>query len=162
MMTEQNATRVGKQVRNPTRNQKKPANDDGTETHKSRETNPRTLPGTRRNQQMMKKQKSIRIGRQVRNPTRNRGRQVRNPTRNREMMMEQSLFLGRIENPIQLQSCLGKNQQMMTKQKPIRVGRQVRNPTRNQKEPGHDDGIECHKSRETRPEPYPQPEGTSK
>ena len=25
-------------------------------------------------------------------------------------MMEQSLFLGRIENPIQLQSCLGKNQ----------------------------------------------------
>ena len=26
------------------------------------------------------------------------------------MMMEQSLFLGRIENPIQLQSCLGKNE----------------------------------------------------
>ena len=26
------------------------------------------------------------------------------------MMMEQSLFLGRIENPIQLQSCLGKKQ----------------------------------------------------
>ena len=27
---------------------------------------------------------------------------------NQEIMIEQSLFLGRIENPIQLQSCLGK------------------------------------------------------
>ena len=29
--------------------------------------------------------------------------------RKQKIMMEQSLFLGRIENPIQLQSCLGKN-----------------------------------------------------
>ena len=35
---EQNATRVVRQVRNPTRNQKEPANDDGTECHKSSET----------------------------------------------------------------------------------------------------------------------------
>ena len=35
------------------------------------------------------------------------GRQARNPSHNPEMMMEQNLFLGRIGNPIQLQSCLG-------------------------------------------------------
>ena len=34
----------------------------------------------------------------------------RNPSQNPEMMLEQNLFLGRIENPIQLQSCLGKNE----------------------------------------------------
>ena len=68
MMMEQNATRVGRQVRNPTRNQKKPAHDDETETHKSRETSPGTLPGTRRNQQMMMKQKPIRVGRQAPEP----------------------------------------------------------------------------------------------
>ena len=60
-------------------------------------------------------------GDKPRNPSRNQERMMeqdakkvgdkpRNPSRNQEMMMEQSLFLGRIENPIQLQSCLGKNQ----------------------------------------------------
>ena len=65
---EQNATRVGRQVRNPTRNQKEPANDVGIDTHKSRETSPGTLPGTRRNQQMMMKQKPRRVGRQAPEP----------------------------------------------------------------------------------------------
>ena len=36
------------------------------------------------------------------------GDKPRNPSQNPEMMMEESLFLGRIENPIQLQNCLGK------------------------------------------------------
>ena len=42
----QKPIRVGRQVRNPTRNLKEPGNDDGTERQKSRETNPGTLPGT--------------------------------------------------------------------------------------------------------------------
>ena len=63
----QKPIRVGRQVQNPTRNQKEPANDDGTESQKSRETSPGTAPGTRRNQQMMMEQKTKRIGRQVRN-----------------------------------------------------------------------------------------------
>ena len=65
---EQNAKRVGRQVRNPTRNQKEPANDDGTECQNSRETSPGTLPGTRRNQQVMMEQNAKRVGRQTPEP----------------------------------------------------------------------------------------------
>ena len=68
------------------------------------------------------------------------------------MMMEQSLFLGRIENPIQIQSCLGKK---IMEPNAKRVGRQTPEiflePEKmmepNAKRVG----------RQT-PEPYPEPE----
>ena len=51
---------------------------------------------------------------------------------------------------------------MMMERNAKRVGGQLRNPTRNQKEPANDDETETHKSRKTSPEPYPEPEETSK
>ena len=89
---------------------------------------------------------------------------------------ETKLFLEKIENPIQLQSCLGnkprnpgRNQDMMMEQSARRVGRQAPEP---QPEPRKDDGTGCQKSRETslgtlagtrkreqdsNPEPQPEP-----
>ena len=64
----QKTKRVGRQVPNRTRNQKEPANDDGTESQKSRETSPGIAPGTRRNQQMMMEQNAKRVGRQAPEP----------------------------------------------------------------------------------------------
>ena len=86
-MMEQKTIRVGRQVRNPTRNQKEPANDDWN------------LTRTRRNQEMMMEQNA-----------KSAGHKPRNPTGNQKIMVEQRLFLGRIENPIQLQSCFGKKE----------------------------------------------------
>ena len=88
--TERQKTR---ETRNLTRNsQKHPGNDDGTKCQKSRETSSGTLWGTRRNQEMMMEHNARRVGRH---------------TRNQKIMMEQRQFRGRIENPVQLQSCLG-------------------------------------------------------
>ena len=42
--------------------------DDGTECQKTRETSPGTLPGTRRNQEMMMEQNAKRLGRQAPEP----------------------------------------------------------------------------------------------
>ena len=63
------------------------------------------------------------------------------------------LFLGRIEKPIQLQSCLGdqhrnpsRNLEMMMEQDAKNVGRQAPEPW---PEPGNYDGTGCQKSRDT-------------
>ena len=94
MMMEQKTTRVGRQAPDPYREPEGTSNDDGTECQKSRETSPE--PG------MMMEQNAKRVIRETIPGT------LPGTRRNREMMMEQSLLLGRIENPIQLQSCLGK------------------------------------------------------
>ena len=48
--------------RNPTRSHKEAGHDDGTECQKSSETSARTLPRTRRNQEMMMEQNAKRLG----------------------------------------------------------------------------------------------------
>ena len=58
----------GDKPRNPARNEKEPGNDDGTDCEKSGETSPGTLPGTRRNQEMMMGQNARRVGRQAPEP----------------------------------------------------------------------------------------------
>ena len=68
MTMEQNAKRLGRQARNPTRNQKEAGNHDGTECQKTRETSPETLPGTRRNQEMIMEQNAKRLGKQAPKP----------------------------------------------------------------------------------------------
>ena len=68
MMMEQKTKKVGRQVRNPTRNQKEPGNGDGIECQNSRETSPGTLSGARTNQQVMMEQNAKRVGRQTPEP----------------------------------------------------------------------------------------------
>ena len=72
-----------------------------------RETSTRTWAGTRSNQQIIIEQNPF-PGKERREK---KGDKHRNPSRNQEeqqIMMEQRPFLARIENPIQLKSCLGK------------------------------------------------------
>ena len=63
------------------------------------------------------------------------GDKPRNPSQNPGMMMEQSLFFGRIENPIQLQSCLGNKENKEETSQETSPG-----ASRNQKEPENHDG----------------------
>ena len=118
-----------------------PGHDDGTECQKTRDTNPGTLPETKKTEDMMMEQ-NARIPR-----TKNQG--------------GTKLFLGRVENPIQLQSCLGnkprnpsRSQARMMEQSARRVGRQAPEP---QPERGNDDGTGCQKDRGTSPETPPEP-----
>ena len=80
MMMGQNAQRVGRQTLEP---YPEPQKDDGAECQKNRETNPGTLPGTRkwwwnkmpkeygdkpRNREVMMEQNAKRVGKQTREP----------------------------------------------------------------------------------------------
>ena len=116
----------GNKPRNPSWNKKEGGNHDGTQCHNTKETNPTTLPGRRWRQDMMMEQSARRLGRQTPEPY-PKPKRLRKWWWNR-MPGGTTLFLGRVENPIQLQSCLG-----------------------NKPEPGTDDGTECQKSRETSP-----------
>ena len=95
-----------------------PGHDDGTECQKTRETIPGTLPGTKRTEEMMTEQNA------------------RIPGTKKSWWKK--LVLGRVENPIQLQSSLGnmpqnpsRNQEMMMEQD-ARAGNKPQNPSRNQ------------------------------
>ena len=75
-----------------------------------RETSTGTRAGTKRNQHIMMEQNPF-PGKERREK---KGDKHRNPSRNQEeqqIMMEQRPFLARIENPIQLKSCLEKKRQ---------------------------------------------------
>ena len=69
----------------------------GTQRQKSRETSPATLPGTTWNQEMME------------HNVKRLGRQAPEPYLEPETMMEQRLFLGRIETPLSSRAVWGKN-----------------------------------------------------
>ena len=105
----------GDKPHNPSWNQMEPGHDDGTECQKTTETIPGTLPESKRTEEMMKEENARILGTKKHGGTK--------------------LFLGRVENPIQLQSCLGnkprnpsRNQEMMMEQDSKRVGRQAPEP----------------------------------
>ena len=103
---ERNARRLGRQSPEPC---PEPGNEDGTECQNTRETIPGTLPETKRSEEMMMEQNARIPG------------------------TKKSWW--NIENPVQLQSCLGdkprnpsQNQEMMMEQDANRVGKQALEP----------------------------------
>ena len=131
----------GDKPHNPSWNQMEPRHDDGTECQKTMETIPGTLPGTR-------KWRWNRMpedwGDNPRNPTRKQkdwgnddGTKCQNTIDYPEPQNPggTKLSLERVENPIQLQTCLGnkprntsRNQEGMMEQSARRVGRQAPEP----------------------------------
>ena len=104
---EQNARRLERHSQEP---YTEPGNEDGTGCQKTRETIPGTLPETTRIEEMMTEQNARLFG-------------------TKKIMVEHVFFLGRVENPIQLQNCLGnKHQERMMEQGAGRVGRQAPEP----------------------------------
>ena len=111
------------------KNNKEGGNHDGTQCHNTREASPGTLPGTRWNQDMLMEQTARRLGRQSPEPY-PKPKGLRKWWWNRMPEYPEpknhggtKLFLGRVENPVQLQSCLGnkprkpsRNQERMMEQ----------------------------------------------